>query len=175
MENTIKKEFYETISEFKKIIKINKSKIPEYYLDKDLFADTKDKLEKMSTVIVCYILNTLIFYKNLEGLLTNMILTLTQLLLKSMLDKIEEYCRLNALPRKIAFSEEEDNGEDELNKSDKEDNSKNESDKEDNSENESDKEDNSENESDELNKKMNQIKKVIVKMNQKKKIIVKMN
>ena len=46
MENTIKKEFYETISEFKKIIKINKSKIPEYYLDKDLFADTKDKLEK---------------------------------------------------------------------------------------------------------------------------------
>ena len=43
MNKTIKNEMYNIINEFERIIKINKNKIPKYYLDEDFFGDTKDK------------------------------------------------------------------------------------------------------------------------------------
>ena len=46
MNKTIKNEMYNIINEFERIIKINKNKIPKYYLDEDFFSDTKDKFYK---------------------------------------------------------------------------------------------------------------------------------
>ena len=43
MENSMKKEMYEFVAECKKIIKINKGKIDEYYLYKHFFNDTVKK------------------------------------------------------------------------------------------------------------------------------------
>ena len=47
MENSMKEEMYEFIAEFKKIIKINRNKIPDYYSDKDDFDDIIDMLNKV--------------------------------------------------------------------------------------------------------------------------------
>ena len=46
MKNNIKKEIYESITEFKRIIQINKYKIPEYFLDRDYFSNLIDDLDK---------------------------------------------------------------------------------------------------------------------------------
>ena len=47
MENSMKEEMYEFIAEFKKIIKINRNKIPDYYSDKNDFDDIIDMLNKV--------------------------------------------------------------------------------------------------------------------------------
>ena len=47
MENSMKEEMYEFIAEFKKIIKINRNKIPDYYSDKNGFDDIIDMLNKV--------------------------------------------------------------------------------------------------------------------------------
>ena len=46
MKNSIKEEMYKFIDEFKIIIQINKSKIPEYFLDRDYFSESINDLDK---------------------------------------------------------------------------------------------------------------------------------
>ena len=113
MKNTMKEEMYEFIKEFKRIIKINKNKIPEYYLDKNYFSITIDKLDKNIYDLDLLSIEYIDFLEEFGKVINKYEIDINQIK-KSILDKINEYCRLTAL-RKIVFSEEEDNTyEDEL-------------------------------------------------------------
>ena len=119
MKSTMKKEMYEFIAEFKKIIKINRDKIPEYYLDREFFYDTVNKLDKNMYNIDELHLKYIDFLNKFGDFVNEYKIDIDQIK-KSILDKINEYCRIRALI--VAdFSEEGDNTyEDEL----EEDNSK---------------------------------------------------
>ena len=98
MNKTIKNEMYNIINEFKRIIKMNKNKIPQYYLDEDFFGDAKDKLDKNAYN------NPLLHTKYTDllqsfGKFINKYETDIDYIKKSILDKINEYCRLNELKK----------------------------------------------------------------------------
>ena len=136
----MKEEFYKFIKELKRIIQINRSKIPKHFLRKDYFGMLTDDLDKdvyntsmLHTKYIDFLIRFGKFINEYE-------IDNTQIK-KPILDKSKEYCRLKRLPREIVFSEDEityENSEDE--DSEEDDNTYEDSEDEDNSDNEESKE-----------------------------------
>ena len=108
MKNNLKTEFYETINEFKRIILINKSRIPKYFLDGDYSSNSINNLDKdvYNDNLLCT--KHINFLEKFGKFINKYEIDNTQIK-KPILDKIKEYCRLKRSPKKIVFSEEEDN------------------------------------------------------------------
>ena len=103
----MKEELYQTINEFKRIIQINKDKIPKYFLNRDYFSVLIDDLDKDVYD------NSLLCTKHIDflerfGKFINKYEIDDIQIKKPILDKIKKYYRLEGSPNEIVFSEEEE-------------------------------------------------------------------
>ena len=109
MKNKMKEEFYETINEFKRIIKINKNKIPDYYLDRDFFSTTIDNLDKNIYNTDLLHIEYIDFLMNFGKLLMSMTLILARLKnqylikLKNIVDLMDHKEKQFLVSEKIIF------------------------------------------------------------------------
>ena len=113
----MKNEFYESITEFKRIIQINKDKIPKYVLERDCFNYLINDLDKDVYSVSLLCTKRIDFLEKFGKFINKYEIDNTQIK-KPILDKIKEYCRLKGSPREIVFSENVDNSEDEDNSED---------------------------------------------------------
>ena len=111
MKNNVKKEIYESITEFKRIIQINKDKIPKYVLDGNYFNYLINDLDKDVYSISLLCTKRIDFLEKFGKFINKYEIDNTQIK-KPILDKIKENCRLKGSLREIVFSENEDNSED---------------------------------------------------------------